>query len=231
MFAVVTLTHLRNFGSRFPFAFVLRLHLPVPTVSKLCVRTFHNFDTHLRNAKVFLDFVHRNLLPACVFFALLATFLALAEFTFHLPCPGEDIEFHRIVMGLHVCCRREDASALQVIFCCHAQSIKVSKFTNVQLKVRLQWLRRVRNGARQFHLVGNGIRAVCLTASPHQFQKLVQMVFRVLNSGTKLVHLRLARRVPCCLHDRTFRTSDAPVCKLQNSLFQASSRSCMLLSA
>ena len=108
-----------------------------------------------------------------------------------------------------------------MIFYCHAQSIKVSMFTNVQLKNRLPWLRRVRHGARQFHLVENRIRVVCFNASPHQLQKYVQMVFHVFNSGTKLVHLRFARRVPCCFRDRTFRASGTAVCKLRNCLFPA----------
>ena len=51
----------------------------------------------------------------------------------------------------------------------------------------LQRLGRVRNNARLFHLVGNGIGTVRLIVSSHQFQKLVQTVFHVFDLGTKLV--------------------------------------------
>ena len=51
----------------------------------------------------------------------------------------------------------------------------------------LQRLRRVRNNARLFHLIGNGIGTVRLIVSSHQFQKFVQTVFHVFNLGTKLV--------------------------------------------
>ena len=79
-----------------------------------------------------------------VFFAFLATFLALAEFSLLLPFPGEDIDFHRIiVVSDHTCCRLKDASAPQEILCCHTQSVKVSQLTP----------QRVRNDARLFHLV------------------------------------------------------------------------------
>ena len=81
-----------------------------------------------------------------VFLAFLATFFALAEFSFVLSILEEDINFHRIiVVSGHTCRRLEDASAPQVILCCHRQSVKVSQLTNVQVKMCLQWLRRVRN--------------------------------------------------------------------------------------
>ena len=70
------------------------------------------------------------------FFAFLATFLALAEFPFHVGC------------------RLEDASAPQVIFCRGAPLIEDSQFFNVQL-VCLQWFQRVRNDARLCHVVRN----------------------------------------------------------------------------
>ena len=50
----------------------------------------------------------------------------------------------------------------------------------------LQRLRRVRDDARLFHLVGNGISTVRLIVSSHQFQKFVQTVFHVFNLGTEL---------------------------------------------
>ena len=85
----------------------------------------------------------------------------------------------------------------------------------------LQRLGRVRNNARLFHLVGNGIGTVRLIVSSHQFQKFVQTVFHVFNLGTKLVSRDF--HDPCCLPDRTFRTSGTVVCKLRNRCFQLSS--------
>ena len=63
---------------------------------------------------------HRNL-ARMVVSAFLATFLALAEFSLPLPFPGEDIDFHRIIVSVHTLCRLEDASAPQEILCCHTQ--------------------------------------------------------------------------------------------------------------
>ena len=51
----------------------------------------------------------------------------------------------------------------------------------------LQRLGRVRNNARLFYLVGNGISTVRLTVSSHRFQKFVQTVFHVFDFGTELV--------------------------------------------
>ena len=51
----------------------------------------------------------------------------------------------------------------------------------------LQSLRRVRNDARLFHLVGNGISTVRLVVSSHQYQKFDQTVFHVFDLGTELV--------------------------------------------
>ena len=50
-----------------------------------------------------------------------------------------------------------------------------------------QRLRRVRDDARLFHLVGNGICTVRLVVSIHQFQKFIQTVFHVFYLGTELV--------------------------------------------
>ena len=51
----------------------------------------------------------------------------------------------------------------------------------------LQRLRRVRDDARLFYLIGNGIGTVRLVVSSHQFQKFVQKVFHVFDLGTELV--------------------------------------------
>ena len=51
----------------------------------------------------------------------------------------------------------------------------------------LERLRRVRNDARLFHLVGNGISTVRLVVSSHQLQVFVQTVFHVFDLGTELV--------------------------------------------
>ena len=53
--------------------------------------------------------------------------------------------------------------------------------------MRLQRFRRVRNNARLFYLVGNGIGTVRLIVSCHQFQNFVQTVFHIFNLGTELL--------------------------------------------
>ena len=101
-------------------------------------------------------------------------------------------------------------SAPQVILGRLAYRVEISQFTDVQLKMCLQRLKRVRNNARLFHLVGNGIGTVRLIVSSHQVQKFVQTVSHVYEFGTELVRHDL--------HDssraRRFRTSSTTVCKL-----------------
>ena len=89
-----------------------------------CVRTFHNFDIHVRGARGCQNFAHRNLCQNG-FLCLSCHLSCPCRIVFPLPFPGEDVDFHRIiVVSVHACCSLEDASVPQVIFRCHTQSVK-----------------------------------------------------------------------------------------------------------
>ena len=103
----------------------------------------------------------------------------------------------------------------------HEYYVEVSQLSHVQLKMSLQRLRRVRNDARLFHLVGNEISTVRLLVSSHQFQKFVQRSLPRLRSWNRTCTSLFERTVQCCLPDQTFRTSGTVVCKLRKPLFPA----------
>ena len=90
----------------------------------------------------------------CGLFTVALAFVAFLAFLGHLSCPcrvftspyhpfpGLGVDFHLVTfVRVRVCCCLEDASAPQVIFCRHAQTIEVSQL------MCLQWLRRIRNDA------------------------------------------------------------------------------------
>ena len=130
VFAVLTLAHFWHFGFRFPFAFALRLRLFVPRISSF-VSVLSTLSTFTFEVREFLRILLAVAFARVVFSAFVATFLTLAELPFSFPFPGEDIDFHRIiVVSVHTCCRLEDASAPQVTLCCHKQSVKVSQLTH-----------------------------------------------------------------------------------------------------
>ena len=98
------------------------------------VRTFRSVDT-LPKYKGFSAGCSPQTLPCLACFAFLATFLALANFSFPIHSfPGQSVDFHQIIfVCVRVCSRLVDASALQVIFCRHAQTIEDSQLFHVQV--------------------------------------------------------------------------------------------------
>ena len=140
------------------FAFATRLMLLFVPIIRRFVAVFSTVSALTIESRVF-NFRISVSLSRMTLFAL----LALARFPLAFPFSGEDINFHRIVfVSVSSWGRLEDASAPQVIFCCHAQCIKCSRVADVQLKMCFQWLRHIRNDASLFYLIRNGICTVPL---------------------------------------------------------------------
>ena len=94
----------------------------------------------------------------------------------------------------------------------------------------LQRLRRVRDDARLFHLVRNGICTVRLVVSTHRVQKVVQTVFHVFYLGTELVRHDLHEQSHAAfLIGRSVHQAHLSV-SFQNRCFQLSSRLSVRLS-
>ena len=106
----------------------------------------------------------------------------------------------------------------------------VPSFSNIKLKMCFQKLRRIWNNARLF-LLG---RERDLCRSPHRIVSPLPEIrsdgLPRLQSWNQTCKSWFARIVPCCLPDRTFRTSGTVVCKHRNRCFQLSSPLSVLLS-
>ena len=156
------------------FAFDFLLPLPLPWgFESLCQQSAALCaDIHHRSTQI-STVGSLEPLPMWRCFGILVTVLALL--------PNFPLTFTRFLekastsngsssRGVHVCCCLEDASAPQVIFCGRAQTIEVSKFFHVQLKLYLRWLARVRDGARLSYLIQNGISTVRFVVTSQQLQ-------------------------------------------------------------
>ena len=123
--------------------FDLPVPLPLPSdlcsclylQPQLCNRVFHSFGTLHRIACVQLSILRKlfrsdSISLSCQLSCPYRIFLCLSLFG-----RGHQLPSSR---G-----RLEDASAPQVIFCCHVQCIKYFKVADIQLKMCLQRFRRV----------------------------------------------------------------------------------------